>query len=167
MSLVQNGHVPCHRFGHYLYYSSSQRGLYHRWSNGTQRLVCWPPLFTIQCIIPVYRTPESRPETTKDIKERAVALCPELLPPEKRVNGTIDDLIVVEECTGLRPTRKGGIRLETTSLGAPRLSPDVSSRAERILQALGRITYLSSITTDTAVLGINRRGDRRVRRLIF
>ncbi|KAJ6532677.1 D-amino-acid oxidase [Mycena vulgaris] len=60
--------------------------------------------------------PTSRPETVKAIKERGIKAYPELLPPGKRENPNIDDLDVVEECVGLRTTRKGGIRLETTSL---------------------------------------------------
>lgn len=42
---------------------------------------------------------------------------PELLPPEKR-GGTIDDLDVVGDAVGLRPTREGGIRLEVDYTGA-------------------------------------------------
>ncbi|KAJ7484457.1 D-amino-acid oxidase [Mycena latifolia] len=60
--------------------------------------------------------PTSRPETVKLIKERGIAAYPELLPPDKREARNVDDLDVVEECVGLRPTRKGGVRLETTSL---------------------------------------------------
>jgi len=50
------------------------------------------------------------------IKERCLALCPELLAPDKRGSGTIDDLDVVEDAVGLRPTREGGIRLELGAL---------------------------------------------------
>ncbi|KAJ7834514.1 D-amino-acid oxidase [Mycena leptocephala] len=60
--------------------------------------------------------PTSRPETVKLIKERGIVAYPELLPPNKRENPNIEDLDVVEECVGLRPTRKGGVRLEVTSL---------------------------------------------------
>ncbi|KAJ7698692.1 D-amino-acid oxidase [Mycena rosella] len=60
--------------------------------------------------------PISRPETVKSIKERGIHAYPELLPPNKRENPDINDLDVVEECVGLRTTRKGGIRLETTSI---------------------------------------------------
>jgi hypothetical protein len=52
----------------------------------------------------------------KLIKERGIAAYPELLPPDKREARNIADLDVVEECVGLRPTRKGGVRLEVTSL---------------------------------------------------
>lgn len=51
------------------------------------------------------------------IKERCLALEPELLPPGKR-GGTIEDLEVVQEAVGLRPTREGGIRIEAESIGA-------------------------------------------------
>ncbi|KAJ7698674.1 hypothetical protein B0H17DRAFT_325581 [Mycena rosella] len=60
--------------------------------------------------------PTSRPETVKLIKERGIEAYPELLPPNKREMRNIDDLDVVEECVGLRPTRRGGVRLEITSL---------------------------------------------------
>lgn len=62
------------------------------------------------------RTP--RPETTQMIKERGIALCPELLPEDKRSARRIEDLDVIEEGCGLRPTRKGGIRLEIERIGA-------------------------------------------------
>ncbi|KAJ7089309.1 D-aspartate oxidase [Mycena belliarum] len=60
--------------------------------------------------------PTSRPETVRAIKERGIRAYPELLPAGKRANPDINDLDVVAECVGLRTTRKGGIRLETTSL---------------------------------------------------
>ncbi|KAJ7753957.1 D-amino-acid oxidase [Mycena maculata] len=60
--------------------------------------------------------PTSRPETVKSIKERGISVYPELLPPGKRENQNINDLDVVEECVGLRTTRKGGLRLEATLL---------------------------------------------------
>ncbi|KAJ7255262.1 D-aspartate oxidase [Mycena rebaudengoi] len=60
--------------------------------------------------------PTSRPATVKEIKERGIEAYPELLPADKRDKRDINDLEVIEECVGLRPTRKGGIRLETTTL---------------------------------------------------
>ena len=64
----------------------------------------------------IYRYPKPRTETTRDILERAFALCPELASPDIRVQRkpTIDDILphVVDEGCGLRPARKGGIRLE-------------------------------------------------------
>lgn len=60
--------------------------------------------------------PNPRADMTRRIKERCLALQPELLPPDKRYGGTIDDLQVVQEAVGLRPTREGGIRLETETL---------------------------------------------------
>ncbi|KAJ7057803.1 D-amino-acid oxidase [Mycena amicta] len=60
--------------------------------------------------------PIPRPETTLDILKRGLALCPELAPPEVRARRepTLEDLqsIIIEEGCGLRPARKGGIRLE-------------------------------------------------------
>ncbi|GJN88497.1 hypothetical protein Rhopal_001463-T1 [Rhodotorula paludigena] len=55
--------------------------------------------------------PKSGTVLARRIKERCLAMMPELLPPEKR-GGTIDDLNVVGDAVGLRPTREGGIRLE-------------------------------------------------------
>ncbi|GAA5938352.1 hypothetical protein JCM3775_000870 [Rhodotorula graminis] len=60
--------------------------------------------------------PRPRSDMARQIKERCLALCPELLPPDKRGNGTSDDLDVVEDAVGLRPTREGGIRLELGAL---------------------------------------------------
>lgn len=62
------------------------------------------------------RDPKPREDMSRRIKTRCLALCPDLLPPSKRLNGTIDDLEVVEEAVGLRPTREGGIRLEIEEL---------------------------------------------------
>ncbi|GAA5868311.1 hypothetical protein JCM1840_005631 [Sporobolomyces johnsonii] len=56
--------------------------------------------------------PLPRPALSHRIKTRCLALNRNLLPPHKRETGTIDDLDVVEEAVGLRPTREGGIRLE-------------------------------------------------------
>ncbi|KAI9062226.1 D-amino-acid oxidase [Trametes sanguinea] len=60
--------------------------------------------------------PVARPETTTDILQRCLALCPELVPPSIRAQraGTIDDLrpLILEEGCGFRPQRKGGIRLD-------------------------------------------------------
>ncbi|KAK7018968.1 nuclear export factor [Favolaschia claudopus] len=60
--------------------------------------------------------PVPRHETTEDILRRGFALCPELAPPEVRAQRepVLEDLqpIIIEEGCGLRPGRKGGIRLE-------------------------------------------------------
>ncbi|KAF8906779.1 D-aspartate oxidase [Gymnopilus junonius] len=64
--------------------------------------------------------PKPRPETTRDILERALAICPELAPPEVRNKSSgelpkVEDLIpiIAEEAVGLRPMRKGGPRIES------------------------------------------------------
>ena len=57
-----------------------------------------------------------REETARAIMKRCLALTTDLLPPHKRENGTIDDLEVIEYGAGLRPTRQGGVRLDTTYL---------------------------------------------------
>ncbi|KAJ7770630.1 hypothetical protein B0H16DRAFT_218452 [Mycena metata] len=60
--------------------------------------------------------PVPRQETTLDILARGFSLCPELAPPEIRAQRepVVEDLqpIIIEEGCGLRPARKGGIRLE-------------------------------------------------------
>ncbi|KAJ7749293.1 D-amino-acid oxidase [Mycena maculata] len=65
--------------------------------------------------------PVPRPETTLDILKRGFSLCPELAPPEIRSQRepVLEDLqsIIIEEGTGLRPARKGGIRLEVEWVG--------------------------------------------------
>lgn len=57
--------------------------------------------------------PRPRPETKIDILKRTIALAPEIAPPGTK-NPTYEDLIplIIEEGCGLRPSRKGGIRLE-------------------------------------------------------
>ncbi|KAJ6482630.1 D-amino-acid oxidase, partial [Mycena sanguinolenta] len=54
--------------------------------------------------------PHPRPETVQLIKERCIQAFPELLP------SAADQLDVIEECVGFRPTRKGSVRLEINSL---------------------------------------------------
>ena len=61
--------------------------------------------------------PHARPEVTEGLLERAVAIWPELAPPSAREGGRIptkEDLrpLIVGHGCGLRPRRKGGIRLE-------------------------------------------------------
>ncbi|TFK49356.1 D-aspartate oxidase [Heliocybe sulcata] len=60
--------------------------------------------------------PNPRPETTQEILTRGLVLCPELVPQSIRDQRepTVEDLLplVIEEGCGLRPARKGGIRLE-------------------------------------------------------
>ena len=68
------------------------------------------------------RFPAGRPETTEDILQRCLALCPELAPPDVRARRTptIEDLrgLIIEVGVGLRPARKGGIRLEVEWVNA-------------------------------------------------
>ncbi|TFK41512.1 D-amino-acid oxidase [Crucibulum laeve] len=61
--------------------------------------------------------PVPRPETTRDIIERVLAICPDIAPLTSRLMArkpTVEDVlpIVIEEGCGFRPARKGGIRLE-------------------------------------------------------
>jgi len=61
--------------------------------------------------------PHARPEITADILERALRLCPELSPGYSASPGatsSVEDLkqIIIEKGCGLRPARRGGIRLE-------------------------------------------------------
>ncbi|KAF5375665.1 hypothetical protein D9615_009355 [Tricholomella constricta] len=61
--------------------------------------------------------PEPRPESSLDIKRRALSLFPELAPESTRAGGRIpapDDLdsIILREVVGFRPARRTGLRLE-------------------------------------------------------
>jgi len=61
--------------------------------------------------------PDPIPETSLDIKRRALEIFPELVPPHIRMESqkpSPEDLssIVVREVVGFRPARKGGMRLE-------------------------------------------------------
>ena len=70
----------------------------------------------LEKLIDLCRYPVPRPETKQKILETAITLCPELAPPEVRAvrKPTVEDVLpyVIEEGCGLRPARKGGIRLE-------------------------------------------------------
>ena len=69
------------------------------------------------------RYPIARPETTTEILTRALALCPELAPPDVRSarEPVVDDLrpLIVEEGCGFRPARKGGINFDTLWTSGP------------------------------------------------
>jgi D-amino-acid oxidase len=65
--------------------------------------------------------PHPRPGTTDDIIARTLLISPEIAPPLSRLNGrtpTVGDVksIMIEAGCGLRPGRKGGIRLEVASV---------------------------------------------------
>ncbi|KAF7291859.1 D-amino-acid oxidase [Mycena indigotica] len=60
--------------------------------------------------------PVNRPDTVRAIKERIVQAYPEILHPEKRQHGGINDLEVIAECVGFRPARTGSVRLETDEI---------------------------------------------------
>lgn len=107
--------------------------------------------------------PTPRDDITEMIKRRGIAMCPELLPEDKRAAGRIEDLDVVSVACGLRPTRKGGVRLETEVLGASQrfppfapasvahsvLSLDVEGRSLPVVHAYGHggFGYQSSWAT--------------------
>lgn len=60
---------------------------------------------------------DAAPETSLDIKERALEIYPELVPPHLRMEGRAPvpedlDSIVIREVVGFRPARKSGLRLE-------------------------------------------------------
>lgn len=94
---------------------------------------------------------------SKRIKTRCLALCPDLLPPDKRENGTIDDLEVVEEAVGLRPTREGGIRLEVEEIERGELS----GKSVKVVHNYGRTFYslLSSRRPRTDLTVFHSRSD--------
>ncbi|KAJ1563000.1 hypothetical protein HK405_004522 [Cladochytrium tenue] len=59
----------------------------------------------VSCAVPPARSLEVDPQTAQGIMERCVAVCPELV-----VNGKLPE--VVQHSVGLRPARKGGVRME-------------------------------------------------------
>lgn len=70
------------------------------------------------------RNPTPRRETTQGILERVLKLAPELVPEEMRkdkAKPTVEDILplIVEEGCGLRPGRKGGLRLEADRVQVP------------------------------------------------
>lgn len=75
------------------------------------------------------RYPKPRPETTKDILKRIIAICPELAPEEIRAVRvpTVDDLLplIIEEGCGLRPARSLGVRIEVVEHEAIRAQKKV------------------------------------------
>ncbi|QRW10503.1 FAD-dependent oxidoreductase [Ceratobasidium sp. AG-Ba] len=65
--------------------------------------------------------PHPRPETVDEIIKNTLSLSQLIAPPEARENGrtpTMDDVkrIIIESGCGLRPGRKGGIRLEASEI---------------------------------------------------
>lgn len=66
------------------------------------------------------RYPVPRAMDRTYIFTHVLALCPDLAPPSVRASRepTVEDLeaLIVDEGCGLRPARKGGIRLEVGSL---------------------------------------------------
>lgn len=66
------------------------------------------------------RYPVPRTSDRAYILKHALAFCPDLAPPSVRASreSTVKDLepLIVDEGCGLRPGRKGGIRLEVGSL---------------------------------------------------
>ena len=63
------------------------------------------------------RYPLPRPETSRDIIERVLAMTQEIAPPAVRRErrATVEDILplILEEGCGFRPSRTGGIRLES------------------------------------------------------
>jgi len=65
--------------------------------------------------------PTPLPQITREIIARCLELCPELVPPNNRIEGkspSVEDItpIIIEEGCGLRPARKGGLRIESDTL---------------------------------------------------
>lgn len=61
--------------------------------------------------------PQPREKVTRLILERGLAMCPELVAPEKREGARVEDIEVLEVGVGLRPAREGGIRLDVEKIG--------------------------------------------------
>jgi len=99
--------------------------------------------------------PKPRPETRISILKRAIALAPDLAPPGA-MNPTYEDLIplVIEDGCGLRPGRKGGIRLEREIIsGIP-----VVHNYGYLYSATFTRTGLTAPSSDTPVMVIRARG---------
>ena len=108
--------------------------------------------------------PHPRAATTEDILRRGLALCPELSPhyaTNPQAKPTIDDVrpIIVEEGCGLRPGRKGGIRLEKGVIETPSglKVPVVYNYGYGSTRSMLRSTH---DFLDMEVTAISPRGDR-------
>ena len=119
-----------------------------------------------------HRYPAARPETTEDILQRCLAFCPELAPPEIRAQRapTVDDLraLILEAGVGLRPARKGGLRLEVEWVTNPRGNVKIPmvfnygyafSSHSGLLR--GRVSLLDCPFTDIVGPVFSRRGGQR------
>lgn len=109
---------------------------------GTREVNDWsvfPQLAFIQRLNRIYRHPDPRPETTLDLKRRALAMYPDLAPPATRLDGRSPepadlDSIVLREVVGFRPTRRGGLKLER---GQDLISPAGAGRKVPVIHSLG------------------------------
>ncbi|KAJ7838453.1 hypothetical protein B0H14DRAFT_2513208 [Mycena olivaceomarginata] len=98
-------------------------GIKYSWKNGGLTYII-PRGSGVVCLVGI-RHPFPRPEMVKLMKERGIAVYRDLLPLSKRANGGINDLDVLEECVGLRPSRKDGVRVETSWLDGDKIFPVV------------------------------------------
>ncbi|KAF9486249.1 nucleotide-binding domain-containing protein [Pholiota conissans] len=100
--------------------------------------------------------PKPRREITEDILRRGLELCPELVPPAVRASKespTIEDLepIIIEEACGLRPMRKGGLRIE--------VAPSVTAASGKKVTVIynyghGARGYIASVGSADVAIGL-------------
>lgn len=88
-----------------------------------------------------YRDPSPRPQTTHDILERCLSLCPSLASPSRREKSSDtaqprpEDVEIVNVHVGLRPARKGGVRIA--------MGEDVKLENGRNVKVLNSYGYVS------------------------
>lgn len=107
----------------------------------------------LRCVLYIYHPPPRsaipRPETTTDILTRALALVPELAPPNIS-SPTVDDLrpLIIEVGCGLRPAREGGIRLEIGRVA----SPDKQGKMIPVVFNYGYVCHKKVLATITELM---------------
>jgi hypothetical protein len=129
-------------------------------------------LLTISSQLLYFRSATPRPEITESILERALKFYPEIFaPPEvlAKRKPTLEDIRprIIEEGCGLRPARKGGIRLgvEWTNSVKPGAASEKEKKVPLIFNygcvfAFSQFPEhsLALAVEDTEVLGIRPRG---------
>jgi glycine/D-amino acid oxidase-like deaminating enzyme len=103
-----------------------------------------------------------RPETARAIKERALKLCPELLSPDKRSHGTINDLDIITDgwCADVALTQAVATMTPSTAASGPHVA--AASGASGTSSKTVRRAHHSSTPTVTAAVVRARMPRRRV-----
>ena len=112
-------------------------------------------LLTIISQLFYFRSATPRPEITKSILERALKFYPEIFaPPEVLAERkpTLEDIHprIIEEGCGLRPARKGGIRLDVEWINRIRSgAPSEKEKKVPLIFNYGCVCFLSVSSTLT------------------